>query len=123
MQISKAEQQVLDVLWQDNPLTVGQVVERLQRNVDWHENTIKTLLNRLTEKGAVTRSKDGKRFFYAPAISREAVLTQETEGFLNRFFGGRMAPLLAHFSRNHPLSSEELKELEEIVARLKKDAS
>jgi predicted transcriptional regulator len=122
MQISKSEQQVLDVLWQEAPLTVGQVIERLQRQADWHENTIKTLLSRLVDKGAVARSKDGKRFFYAPAISRETVLNEETSGFLQRFFDGRLAPLLAHFGRNHALSAEELREIEAIVEKLKKDA-
>lgn len=122
MQVSKSEQHVLEILWAESPLTVGQLIERLQCQVDWHENTIKTLLTRLVEKGAVTRSRDGKRFFYAPAVTRDAVLSEETTGFLARFFGGRMAPLLAHFGRHHALSTDELRELEAILDKLKKDA-
>ena len=58
MDLSKSEQRVLDVLWNEQPLTVGQVIERLQKDSDWHENTIKTLLTRLVQKKAVARRKE-----------------------------------------------------------------
>ncbi|HET7607626.1 MAG TPA: BlaI/MecI/CopY family transcriptional regulator, partial [Gammaproteobacteria bacterium] len=73
MELSKSEQRVLDVLWSESPLTVGQVIERLQKASDWHENTIKTLLTRLVQKKAVARRKDGGRFFYRPLVSRDAI--------------------------------------------------
>ena len=92
MELSKSEQRVLDVLWSESPLTVGQVIERLKKGSDWHENTIKTLLTRLVQKKAVARRKDGGRFFYRPLVSRDAILTKESEGLLKRFFDGRMAP-------------------------------
>ena len=61
MNISNSEQQLLDILWQESPLTVGQDIERVQASTDWHANTIKTMLTRLSKKGAVVRSKDGGR--------------------------------------------------------------
>jgi BlaI family penicillinase repressor len=119
--ISKSEQQLLEFLWQENPLTVGQVIERVQASTDWHANTIKTMLTRLSNKGAVERNKDGKRFFYSPSVTREELVAEETEGFLSRFFDGKMAPLLAHFADNQKVSKAELAEIEAIVAKLKND--
>lgn len=122
MNISKSEYSVLLVLWDQNPVTVGQIVERVQVNNEWHENTVKTLLTRLVEKQAVSRYKDGKRFFYAPAISQDEILLGESEGFLSQFFGGRMAPLVAHFARNKKLSAGDIEEIESILEKMKKDA-
>lgn len=119
MNITKSEQQILETLWNESPLTVGQIIERIQISTDWHENTIKTLLTRLTEKGAVDRYKDGRRFFYKPLISKEEVLTKESEGFLKQFFGGRMAPLVAHFADKKKLSKRDIKEIEDILSKLK----
>ena len=119
MKVSESELKLLTELWKQSPLTVGQVIERVQKNTDWHANTIKTLLTRLTKKQAVVRHKDGKRFFYAANITKQVVVTEESEGFLAKFFGGRVAPLVAHFSDNKKLSQKDITELENILAKLK----
>jgi predicted transcriptional regulator len=119
MELSKSEQRVLDVLWSESPLTVGQVIERIQKGSDWHGNTIKTLLTRLVQKRAVARQKDGGRFFYRPLVSREAILTKESEGLLKKFFGGRMAPLVAHFADKRKLSKQDIEAIEKILADIK----
>ena len=51
--LSKSELRVLEVLWREQPLTVGQIIDRL-RGADWHENTVKTLLTRLLQKKAAS---------------------------------------------------------------------
>jgi predicted transcriptional regulator len=119
MNLSKSEQHVLEVLWSEQPLTVGQVIERVQMRTDWHENTIKTLLTRLVEKKAVVRRKDGGRFFYRPLVSRDAIMTKESEGLLKRFFDGQMAPLVAHFADRRKLSKDDVEAIEKILAEIK----
>ena len=122
MNISKSELVVLQTLWDESPLTVGQVIERVQKTVDWHDNTIKTLLSRLLEKGAVDRHKDGRQFFYQPLVSRDVVVTEEAEGLLERFFDGRMPRLVAHFAEGKRLSRTDVEEIEALLKRLKKNA-
>lgn len=119
MKISDSELKLLDILWLESPLTVGQVIERVQQINDWHANTIKTLLSRLHKKQAVKRHKDGKRFFYAANVSKEEIITQESTGFLAKFFEGRVAPLVAHFSDNKQLTQKDIAELESILEKLK----
>jgi BlaI family transcriptional regulator, penicillinase repressor len=118
--ITRAELEVLQVLWREPPLTVGQVIERVRAGADWHDNTIKTLLTRLVEKGAVRRHKDGGRYFYSAAIERDAVVDSEAKGLLDRFFSGRLAPLVAHFAERKKLSARDLKEIEKILSALRK---
>ena len=119
MNISSSEINLLEVLWQEHPLTVGQVIERAQRVSDWHGNTIKTMLTRLIEKKAIERYKDGRRFFYIPVVTREEIVTKESEGFLKQFFGGQMAPLVAHFAKKKKLSKKDVAEIEKILKSLK----
>jgi len=111
---------VLQVLWREQPLTVGQIIERVQETEDWHDNTIKTLLVRLTEKQAVDRYKDGRRFFYSPLVKKEAIVDDEAGGLLERFFNGQMAPLVAHFAKRKKLSKKDVAEIEKILEQLKK---
>lgn len=122
MNISNAELPVLEELWSESPLTVGQLIERVQENADWHDNTIKTLLSRLVKKEAVERYKDGRRFFYKAVVSREVVVSKESEGFLHKFFDGEVAPLVAHFADKKKLSRQDIKEIEKILSELKDDS-
>ncbi len=120
MKLTNSELQVLEVIWRESPLTVGQIIERVQQNSGWHANTIKTLLSRLTAKDAVKRHKDGRRFFYAAAVSREEIVSKETDGFLKQFFNGQMTPLIAHFAQRKELSKSDIAEIQKILDELKK---
>jgi BlaI family transcriptional regulator, penicillinase repressor len=119
--ISAAESVVLTELWRLGPCTAEGVVAALAGSQDWQESTIKTLLNRLLNKGAVHAKKDGRRYVYSPAITREQWLSSESEGLLERLFGGRVAPFVAHFSRQHKLSKKDIAELRRLVQELDGD--
>jgi BlaI family transcriptional regulator, penicillinase repressor len=113
--ISEAESRVMDVLWQKAPLSSEQIVAAVQSNSDWHEKTIRTLLNRLLGKGAIEASRDGRRYLYSPLLSRAQWQSQESHSLLDRVFGGRVAPLLAHFSQHEKLSAKDIAELRKLI--------
>lgn len=114
IRVSEAEKNVMDVLWQESPLTSVEVVERLASQ-DWSEKTVKTFLNRLVKKGVVSYQKDGRRYLYSPAIEREEFLADESEGFLDKVFKGNMKELLATFVHNKQLSQTELDYLKRLL--------
>ncbi|MBS3743828.1 MAG: BlaI/MecI/CopY family transcriptional regulator [Wenzhouxiangellaceae bacterium] len=118
MQISKAESQVMQFLWDRHPATASDIFAALGSANDWSEATVKTLLNRLKKKGAVATEPVGKRFLYRPAIEREAWLLAESSHFIDRLFDGRLAPLVSHFSSHGRLSQGDLNELRELIERL-----
>lgn len=118
LQISSAESAVMDVLWQRHPLGADDVVAALAGSRDWQEPTIKTLLNRLLKKGAITAQKDGRRYLYSPVLRREDWLMGESEGLLDRLFGGRVAPLVAHFSQHRKLSRSDVTELRKLLEEI-----
>ena len=118
MAISESEAVVMDVLWEEHPLAAEDVVGRLSARSDWAEPTIKTLLNRLLKKGAVHAERDGRRYLYSPVLSREAWVAQQSEGVVDRLFGGRVAPLVAHFSERGKLSQADIDELRRLIEEL-----
>ena len=118
MPISDSESVVMDVLWAEHPLASEDVVARLTGHSDWAEPTIKTLLNRLLKKGAVRAERDGRRYLYSPVLTREAWVANRSEGVLDRLFGGRVAPLVAHFSERGKLSRADIDELRRLVEEL-----
>ena len=121
MQISDAEAVVMDVLWKRSPLSADEVVMALSSRQDWQDATVKTLLNRLLNKGAIDAEKDGRRYLYAPVLQREAWVQGESESLLDRVFGGRVAPLVAHFSDQRKLSRKDIAELRKLLEELDDD--
>ena len=122
MQISDAESMVMDVLWQRSPVDAEDVVAALAERQDWQEATIKTLLNRLLNKGAIQAVKDGRRYLYTPVLRREDWMLDQSEGLLSRLFGGRVAPLVAHFSEHRKLSAEDIAELRRLLAEIDEES-
>ena len=113
--ISDAESRVMDVLWQCSPLGADEVVAALADSTGWQDKTVRTLLNRLLRKGALTHRKDGRRYLYSPAVSREAYLNQQSRSLINRLFDGRVAPLVAHFREHEELSRDDVAELRRLL--------
>ncbi|AOH36215.1 BlaI/MecI/CopY family transcriptional regulator [Luteimonas sp. JM171] len=118
MQVSEAESVVMEVLWGRSPLGSDEVVAALSARSDWAEPTIKTLLNRLLKKGAVRAERDGRRYLYSPVLTRNAWVASQSEGVLDRLFGGRVAPLVAHFSERGKLSQEDIDELRRLIGEI-----
>jgi BlaI family penicillinase repressor len=119
--ISDAEWQVMRVVWQrPSPITASDVVEELSRTTDWSAATIKTMLNRLVKKGALTYETQGKRYLYRANVRQEECVRSESRSFLQRVFGGAAAPMLNHFVRHANLTPEEVAELKRILAQKEK---
>ncbi|MFC4655348.1 BlaI/MecI/CopY family transcriptional regulator [Rheinheimera marina] len=115
--VSQAELEVLKVLWQQAPLKANQVVDTLADASQWHEKTVKTLLNRLVAKGAVSFEKDGRAYLYSPAVQQGDYQLKESQSFIQRVFAGRLAPLVAGFARHDKLSKEDVAELKALIAQ------
>lgn len=118
MQISEAESVVMDVLWARSPLGADEVAQALAGRQDWQDATIKTLLNRLLNKGAIRAEKDGRRYLYSPMVKREDWVLAESRGLLERLFDGRVAPLVAHFSAHRKLGKKDVAELRKLLEEI-----
>jgi len=120
MRISDAELEVIEVLWgSDAPLTATDVAERIGGGRDWSLATIKTMLSRLTAKGAISFREEGRRYLYSAAIARDSYVGKESRRFVDQLFGGRLSPLVARLAEEHALDEEDIAAIEAILKELK----
>ena len=119
--ISNAEFEVMNVLWTESPLAAADVSARVAGKTKWSSKTVKTLLARLVEKGALGHRSEGRRYLYRPLISRDEYAAGEAESLADKLFGGRAAPMVAHLADARGLSADDIEELESILAELKRE--
>lgn len=118
--ISDAELDLMEVLWSaKEPLTAAEVGERLDPQRDWSAATVKTMLSRLAAKGAITHREDGRRFLYSPAIQRDAYVGRESRRFVEKLFGGRLSPMVAHLAEADALDEDDIAAIEALLKELK----
>lgn len=115
VQISDAEWDVMESVWEAGACTAADVIRKLRDTHDWNHSTIRTLLARLVEKGALDYEVDGSRYIYRAALSREQCVRQEGRSFTEKVFGGDVGALLMHFVRDAALEPEQIEELRKLL--------
>jgi predicted transcriptional regulator len=117
--IGDAEYAVMEVLWAEAPLTASEVAERVPADRGWSIRTVKTMLSRLLNKGVLAHEEDGRRYLYRPAVRREDYVQQESRRLIDRMFGGRLTPLVAHLAERDQLTENDIAEVEALLKELK----
>ena len=117
--ISGAEHEIMEVLWRESPLTAAEVAERVPADKGWSIRTVKTLLSRLLGKGVLTHEEEGRRYRYRPAVAREDYVAQESGRLIDRLFGGKITPLVAHLAERERLSDKDIAEIEALLKALR----
>lgn len=121
MSISDAEAAVMETLWCREPLSAQDILDQIGAERGWQEGTVKSLLNRLLKKHAVKAVRDGRRYLYRPRVTREQYVFGESKSLVDRLFGGRVAPLVAHFSEQRKLSKKDIAQLRALLKELDDD--
>jgi len=119
--ISGAERHIMETLWAQGPQTAEEIVQAVGPAQDWGEATVKTLINRLLKKKALKSERAGGRALYKALVTREAYVTSESQGLLDRLFGGQIAPLVAHYAQHRALSADEIARLKALIAEFEPD--
>lgn len=119
--ISNAEFEVLKVLWSKHPLSANDIIEQLNRNKEWHEKTVKTLLSRLVKKDAIGFDKQERKYLYFPLIEQESYQLKESESLIDRMFSGRISPLVAGFAKKNSLQKQDVEELKALIEQWEQD--
>lgn len=117
--ISEAEHAVMEVLWEESPLTAQEVVERIPADRDWSANTVKTLLGRLLAKNIIAHEEEGRRYRYRPMVARGDYVAGESRRLMDRLFGGKLTPLVAHLAERDAITDQDIAEIEALLKELK----
>ena len=119
LQVTPAELEIMKVLWRHPGIGAAEIADALEDKQDWTIRTIKTLLARLVEKGALDTQAEGRRYLYTPLIAEQDYQKRAAGQLVDRLFGGRAAPLIAQLADARGLSDEDIEELEALLGRLK----
>ncbi len=117
--ITPAEWDIMEVLWQQSPLSAAEIYEALQAQTDWSIKTIRSFLDRLVQKKAVGKHKIHGMNVFKPIPKRSQCLRQESESFLQRFFQGNPVSLVRHFVEQESLSDQDIARLQELLEKKK----
>ena len=117
--ISDAEHAVMEVLWEESPLSAGDVVARVDRGRGWSANTVKTLLGRLLAKQVIAHVAEGRRYLYRPLVARDDYVQRESRRLIDRLFDGRLTPLVAHLAERDQLTKSDIAEIEALLKEIK----
>ncbi len=119
--ISGAESQIMDALWRRGPLSPEGIVAEVGDANGWAPGTVKTLITRLLRKNAIEGRREAGGYLYRPLLSRDSYVQSESQGLVDRLFGGEVAPLVAHFAEHRALTPKDIAHLKSLIARLEDD--
>lgn len=115
VRISQAEFEIMKILWRaDEAVSTGDICTELSKEMGWDRSTVRTLLKRLTDKGAITAQKI-KVLCYSPAISEKEYRDESTKSFVKRIYGGSATKLVSSLVENYDLTESDLEELRQML--------
>lgn len=122
MKLSESESQVLQVFWQHGVNSAPQVHKVIEKIKPVSYSTVKTLIDRLEQKGALKRtSKEGRIVFYTAVAEPKVTKKPIVKSLIDRIFGGKPSELAAHIVEQETLNKQEIEYLESILAKRKKE--
>lgn len=116
-QLTKAEEEVMQLLWQLEKANVASLLQELPEPKPAY-NTISTIIRILEDKGFVDHEKVGKGHIYFPLVKKEAYSNQSISKLVDGYFQGSFKSMVSFFMKNNDIS---LSELEEIMQKIKND--
>ena len=109
-QLTKAEEQVMQILWDLKEGVVKQVVEGFGVNKPAY-TTVATVLNVLEKKGFVSHRKIGNTNLFSPAVSKKEYTKVQFSSLLKNYFNGSFPKMATFFAKENNLGMEELEEM------------
>ena len=105
------ESHFADIIWQNAPLSSGQLVKLCQEELSWKKPTTYTVLRKLCERG-IFQNQDG---VVTPLITREEFYSRQSEQFVEESFEGSLPAFLAAFTARKKLTEDEIVQLQQLI--------
>lgn len=122
MELSDFELEVMQLFWSNPESTAPEIhqIITVKRAVSY--STVKTIIDRLENKGALSRSRQqGRTIFYKPIVDRNQLRKPMIRDFINRVFLGKSKPLVAHILQEENLTLDDISYLESLLKERKKE--
>jgi BlaI family penicillinase repressor len=119
--ITESEWKIMQVIWNEPYLTLGNIKNRLDAIIVWDRTTINTLLRRLRKKSVVGVKEMRYNKYYA-LVSEDECLTQEMGTILSKFFYKSPKRLMTTLVKNENFSKDDIMDIENLLKAIKDDS-
>lgn len=122
MKLSEFELDVMQRFWDEGACSAPTMHKWIAEDKKVVYTTVKTIIDRLEEKGAIVRDRiEGRSIIYSAAIKKEEISKKLLPDFVRRFFHGNSSHLIAHLIKDEKLNDEDIAYLEAFIANRKND--
>lgn len=118
-QLTKAEEQIMQVLWQLNKASVKEVIEELPVPKPAY-NTVSTIIRILETKEFVGHEPKGRGYVYFPLINKDEYSNQSLHKLMNGYFGGSFKSMVSFFMKENKMDITELESILKEIDKKKK---
>ena len=115
IKITDAEWEVMRIVWAHGSVTSREIIEILESKMQWKAPTIKTLIGRLVEKGALNTEQEDRKYIYSANIEEKEAVLSFTNDIFDRICRKNVGNVLASIIEDHPLSFDDIQRLEEML--------
>ena len=115
LKLAEGEYRFARIVWENEPLPSGRLVELSLKELGWKKSTTYTVLKKLVDRGILRN----EHAVVSAAVPREAVLREESRSVVDRAFDGSLPSFLAHFMGGRTISDQEADELKAIIDRFR----
>ena len=119
-EIFDSEWAILKVLWENEPTTAPTVQELLSQDRGWAYATVKTMMDRMVQKGLLTVEKIRNLHLYRSAISKTRAQESELAKTIKRAFDGTFNPFIQFLIEDGQLSDQEVQYIETLLKNRKR---
>ncbi|WP_339609941.1 BlaI/MecI/CopY family transcriptional regulator [uncultured Planktosalinus sp.] len=114
MQLSKAEEQLMQLLWKHKRAIMKDLIEAYPKPKP-ATTTIATLLKRMQDKGFVEYKQEGRSREYFPLVKKKDYFSKQVNGLIKSFFNNDTAQFASFFTQETNLTKAQLEELKKII--------
>lgn len=119
-ELTKAEEQIMQVLWDLKEAFVKEVIEQLPEPKPAY-NTVSTIIRILETKGFIDHTAFGKSHQYHPIVSKEAYKSFATDKLMNGYFENSVESMFSFFVKKQKIDLKEADEIMKLIEKLKNE--
>ena len=117
LRLGAVEEQFADIIWNNEPLTSGNLVKICEKELSWKKSTTYTVLRKLCDRG-IFKNENGT---VTSLISKKEFTSIQSEKFVEETFKGSLPAFLAAFTQRKALSEDEINEIQNLINSMKGD--
>jgi len=107
--LTKAEEEIMQMIWDNSPCTVSQLIEKMDPKPP--HSTISSFVRILEKKGFVDHKAYGRTYEYFPIVTKKEYSSFSLKNLVTNYFEGSMNELVSFLVKENDLSIQELNEL------------